>query len=120
MIKVSQETIEGTVVTNSKASAATGSRSRTLPLEPPLPGVMPGRDKARLIFAQDIDYPPYAYLASPPEGDFTIAGFGHDVAMGLEQVCPVEVTVVQTKWSDCWHEGVWSMSCECAIIIGMR
>ena len=40
------------------------------------------------------------------EGDFTLAGFGHDVAMGLPSVCPsLEVTVGQTSWSGCWTDG---------------
>ena len=30
------------------------------PLEAPIPGFMPGKDKPRFLMAQDIDYPPYA------------------------------------------------------------
>ena len=48
---------------------------------PPLPGVMPSLyGKPHIILAQDIDYPPYAFLGVPPEGDYDVAGFGHDFA----------------------------------------
>ena len=60
----------------------------------------------KLVLAQDVDWPPYAYYSVPPEGDYTLAGFGRDVARGLSSVCPdLEVTTVQTKWSDCWSQG---------------
>ena len=32
------------------------------PREPPLPGVMPGEERPKLILAADIDYPPYTRL----------------------------------------------------------
>jgi hypothetical protein len=54
--------------------------------EPSLPGVLPGKSRPKIILAQDIDYPPYAYLGSATE-DFDVAGFGHDVALGLMEVC---------------------------------
>jgi len=54
--------------------------------EPPIPGKMPGTTKPSILLAQDVDWPPYAYLAMPPEGDYTVAGFGKDVAMGLSEV----------------------------------
>jgi len=60
---------------------------------------MPGR----ISLAVDVDYPPYAYVATPPEGDFTVAGFGTDVALGLMEVCPnLQISVRQTQWSQCW------------------
>lgn len=71
-------------------------------LEPPIPGVMPGRNKPRIVLAQDVDWPPYAYVATPPEGDFEVAGFGHDLAKGLSSVCDIEVVTRQTAWSECW------------------
>ena len=73
----------------------------------PLPGYAPGAGMSiKLVLAQDVDWPPYAYYSVPPEGDYTLAGFGRDVAMGLSSVCPdLEVTTVQTKWSDCWSQG---------------
>ncbi len=72
-----------------------------------LPGYMPGVGlTTKLVLAQDVDWPPYAYFATPPEGAYTVAGFGNDVAKGLTTVCPhLEVTTVQTKWSDCWSNG---------------
>jgi len=76
--------------------------ANTRVFEPPIPGVMPGRNKPKVILAQDIDWPPYAYIATPPEGDLEVAGFGHDVAKGLESVCDIEVVTRQTAWSQCW------------------
>lgn len=70
--------------------------------EPPISGIIPGRDKPKIILAQDVDWPPYAYVATPPEGDFDVAGFGHDVAKGLESVCDIEVVTRQAAWSQCW------------------
>ena len=52
-------------------------------LEPPLPGVMPGKDRPKLHFAIDVDYPPYAQLG-PAEEDKPLSGFGADFARGLE------------------------------------
>lgn len=76
-----------------------------IPLEPPLPGIMPGLTKPKVILAQYIDYPPYAYMSEPPEGDYELAGFGVDVAKGLESVCDIDVNFVQTDWADCWDAG---------------
>lgn len=75
---------------------------RAMPLEPPIPGIMPGKERPKIILAQDVDWPPYAYVAVPPEGDFEVAGFGHDIAKGLQSVCDVEVVTRQTQWSECW------------------
>lgn len=87
-------------------SSLTGKSSKSWePLEPLLPGVTPGIQKPKLILAQDIDWPPYAYLGDPPEADYEVAGIGHDIAMGLSSVCDIDVTVVQTGWSDCWTAG---------------
>jgi len=72
--------------------------------EPPIPGKMPGTTKPSILLAQDVDWPPYAYLAMPPEGDYTVAGFGKDVAMGLSEVCDIEVEVTQATWAGCWSD----------------
>jgi len=72
----------------------------------PLAGVFPNADgRLKLIMAQDIDWPPYAYVAVPPEGDFDVAGIGHDVINGMADLCGWDVTVVQTDWSGCWNSG---------------
>jgi len=70
-----------------------GVNNMIIPTEPPLPGIMAGIDRPKLIMAQDIDWPPYAYLAKPPEGDFTVAGFGHDIVKGMGKHCNMEVDV---------------------------
>ncbi len=77
------------------------------PHEPPLPGILPGVNRPHIILAQDVDYPPYAYLGSATE-EFAVDGFGHDVAVSLNTVCDIDVTVVQTKWGNCWNaaEGI--------------
>lgn len=66
---------------------------------PPLPGVLPNRDgKTKLIVAQDIDYPPYAFLGTPPLSDYTVEGFGKDFAEGMAELndrrCNFEIVVV--------------------------
>jgi len=76
------------------------------PLEPPIPGVMPGRMRPKIILAQDIDWPPYAFLKVPPTGDFEVGGFGHDVAMGLSSVCDIDMVTRQAAWADCWGSNV--------------
>lgn len=86
---------------NSGVLAASG----WLPKEPPVSGVMPGTARPKLILAQDIDWPPYAYLGVPPESDYGIAGFGHDIAHGLGALCDIDVTTVQTDWENCWNAG---------------
>ena len=87
--------------TDSKAMMA----STWSPWEPFLPGMMPGISKPRLIIAQDINYPPYAYLAVPPEGDYSVGGFNPTVGAGVAKACGMEYTPVQTKWKQCWDAG---------------
>jgi hypothetical protein len=77
---------------------------------PPLPGILPSQKaKTKLMLAQDIDWPPYAYLAVPDEGEYVTAGFGNDFAMGMAELgdreCDFEVVVSQTTWSNCWGVG---------------
>ena len=70
--------------------------------EPPIMGVMPGNTRPKIILAQDVDWPPYAYVAVPPEADYDVAGFGHDIAKGLSSVCDIDVETRQTDWAKCW------------------
>jgi len=72
--------------------------------EPALAGVMPGKSRPKIVLAQDVDWPPYAYVAVPPEGDYDVAGFGHDVAKGLETVCDIDIVTRQSDWADCWGD----------------
>eukprot|EP00657_Telonema_sp_P-1_P010074 TRINITY_DN436_c0_g1_i8.p1 TRINITY_DN436_c0_g1~~TRINITY_DN436_c0_g1_i8.p1 ORF type:complete len:423 (-),score=82.75 TRINITY_DN436_c0_g1_i8:81-1349(-) len=71
-------------------------------LQPPLPGILQGSLRPRLILAQGIDFPPYAYLATPPGGDHTVSGFGVDFAKGMGKECGIDITLVQTDWDQCW------------------
>merc|ERR1712232_91437 len=58
-----------------------------------------GGGKAKLKFGQDLNYPPYAFGEN---GQPT--GFGHDIALGVNQVCDhLEIEVVATAWSNCWQ-----------------
>ncbi|CAK8985284.1 Hypothetical protein (Fragment) [Durusdinium trenchii] len=75
------------------------------PLEPMLPGIMPGSERPKIILGQDIDWPPYAYLGVPPESDFDVAGIGHDIAHGLKEVCDIDVVTPEIRWGDCWDNG---------------
>mmetsp|Transcript_103366 Transcript_103366/g.126296 ORF Transcript_103366/g.126296 Transcript_103366/m.126296 type:complete len:346 (-) Transcript_103366:122-1159(-) len=76
------------------------------PKEPLIPGIMPGKDRPKIILAQDIDWPRYAYLGVPPESDYQVEGIGHDIAMGLEKVCDINMTVVEMKWNKCWGNAI--------------
>ncbi|CAB9520766.1 expressed unknown protein [Seminavis robusta] len=79
-----------------------GPTCRSAPLEPPLAGVMPGKDRPHVILAQDVDYPPYAQLG-PASEDYPTSGFGPDFASGMMGVCDIDVTLVQTQWARCWE-----------------
>lgn len=94
--------LDGTL---SRKGGSSSSSSGATFYEPILPGVMPGASKPKIILAADIDWPPYAYLGTPPESDYDTAGIGHDIAKGLATVCDMDVTVVQTGWGDCWSDG---------------
>lgn len=76
------------------------------PKEPLIPGVMGGKMYPKIILGQDIDWPPYAYMGTPPASDFEVEGIGKDIAMGLETVCNISMTVVEMRWSECWGNGV--------------
>lgn len=76
------------------------------PKEPLIPGVMGGKMYPKIILGQDIDWPPYAYMGTPPESDFEVEGIGKDIAMGLETVCNISMTVVEMRWSECWGDGM--------------
>jgi ABC-type amino acid transport substrate-binding protein len=53
-----------------------------------------------LKMGQDVNYPPYAFEDDAGE----LAGFGIDVARGVEQVCEetLKFEFVKILWSDCW------------------
>lgn len=71
---------------------------------PSIPGVRPTKNgKPLLVLAQDIDFAPYAYLSSPPEGNYEVAGFGFDFANGMAKICNIEIQTVETKWKNCWY-----------------
>lgn len=71
-------------------------------IEPPLPAMMPGKDKPKLILAQDVDFAPYAYLSDDATTGFSLTGFGYDFAKAMGEMCDLEVHVVQTAWDKCW------------------
>jgi hypothetical protein len=69
--------------------------------QPPIPGILPGKDRPKLILAQDVDFPPLAMLG-PEEEDFPMSGFTVDFAKGMEAVCDIDVKITQTQWVKCW------------------
>jgi hypothetical protein len=85
----------------STASTSTTSTMTMMIKEPPIPGIMPGIDRPKIILAQDIDYPPYAKLG-PADEDFPLSGFGYDFAMGMQDYCNIDIFFTQTAWSECW------------------
>lgn len=57
-----------------------------------------GASKTKLKLGQDVNYPPYA-----SSEDGKPIGFGHDVAVGMNSMCPdLDIEVVITEWSQCW------------------
>ena len=72
------------------------------PWEPPLSGILPGTNRPHIILAQDIDYPPYAFLDLEK---LSVDGVGYDIASQLHKVCDIDVTVVETRWKNCWNAG---------------
>lgn len=87
----------------SKKGSKKGSKSGQIkvPRSPPLPGVSNDRSRPKVILAQALDYPPYTSMGI----DLEISGFGPDFARGLEDVCEVDVILVETAWSECWGGG---------------
>ena len=88
---------------NSKQTKTPKGTSRgqiKVPKSPPLPGVSNDGYRPKVILAQALDYPPYTSLGT----DLGISGFGPDFARGLEDVCEVDVTLVETAWSECWGD----------------
>ena len=61
--------------------------------------------KPKIILAQDISYPPFAFLGVPPEGDYELAGVVVDVVKGMNEICDLEIVTVQTQWANCWNAG---------------
>jgi hypothetical protein len=88
---------------NRNLKSKKGSRSAQIkvPRSPPLPGVSNGRSRPKVILAQALDYPPYTSMGI----DLGISGFGPDFARGLEDVCEIDVILVETAWSECWGSG---------------
>ena len=74
---------------------------------PLLSGIMQTGYKPKIVLAQDIDYPPYAFLAPPatPEDDYELAGLIVDITKGMSEICAFDVVHVQTDWDECWYEG---------------
>merc|ERR1719491_2387804 len=46
----------------------------------------------------DVDYPPYTAIGE----DLSLSGFSPDFAKGLEEICYVDIEVVQASWAECW------------------
>lgn len=59
---------------------------------------MPSNDRPHLILAADVDWPPYAYIGGGPS--FDNEGIGADVARGMGNLCDIDITIVQTGWSE--------------------
>ena len=77
------------------------------PMEPAIPGMMPGTTHPRILLGIDTDYPPYATLVYPPEAnDTVVGGFGPDIAKALMDVCDIEVTTIEAKWAECWGDAI--------------
>jgi hypothetical protein len=72
---------------------------------PPLPGISQSGDRPKILLAQNIDYPPFAFLSVPPEGEYELSGIAVDIARGLPSVCDIEIVAVQTDWANCWDDG---------------
>ena len=56
--------------------------------EPSLPGIMGGTDKPKILIAQDVDYPPYAFL----DDKYNLGGFGKEMADGVAKACDWDLT----------------------------
>ncbi len=83
-----------------KGSKKTSPGQIKVPRSPPLPGVSNDQPRTKVILGQPLDYPPYTQMGI----DLGISGFVPDFARGLEDVCELDVTLVETAgWSECWE-----------------
>merc|ERR1719491_2769667 len=46
----------------------------------------------------DVDYPPYTAIGE----DLSLSGFSPDFVKGLEEICYVDIELVQASWAECW------------------
>jgi len=83
-----------------KKGQAASTAKLSVPSTPPLPGIL--NDGKKVILAQDIDYPPYTGI----DESLNLSGFGVDFAKGLEEVCDLDVVVIQASWGDCWSNKI--------------
>jgi len=56
--------------------------------------------KPKVILAQNTDYPPCTSIGIGI--DLDLSSFGPDFARGLEEVCNIDITFVQSAWYECW------------------
>ena len=85
---------------STKSSKSAPSMKIRVPNSPPLPGMsnMNAAGMPKVVLAQDTNYPPYTSIGE----DLDISGFGPDFARGLDEVCDVDIVLVQTEWASCW------------------
>ena len=78
-----------------------GPQCRAVPRlwEPPIQGIMPGKDRPKILLATAVDYPPYSYVHSTT---LDVTGFVPDFARRMSDHCPMDVVIVETAWQDCW------------------
>lgn len=73
--------------------------------EPLLPGVLPSKNRPKIILGQGTDYPPYAFIGKPPSSNYQLEGFSKDFAMGMAKEANMDIHISQTSWLDCWVDG---------------
>lgn len=71
--------------------------------QPALAGYKPGVGKPHIVLGQDVNYPPYAMKANPP--DFELSGLAVDFIEGMKKVVDADFTLLQVSWADCWGAG---------------
>mmetsp|Transcript_11306 Transcript_11306/g.21536 ORF Transcript_11306/g.21536 Transcript_11306/m.21536 type:complete len:398 (+) Transcript_11306:220-1413(+) len=71
------------------------------PFEPVIPGVMAGTTRPRLVLATEPYWTPYTFI-DPRTG--LSEGVVVDVAKGMSKLCDLDITVTQTKWTECWAD----------------
>ena len=72
--------------------------------EPTVPGIMPGKNKPRIVLAAGVGYPPYADIETDNNGDKVLGGFAVEFAKALPSVCNIDVKVTQSSWDSCFQE----------------